>query len=158
MNKFITSTILGAMVLGLAMPAFAEETTRTEVKKTVAAKIKEYMPKKADLTCMRNAVGAREDSIISAKEKAFASMDATFKARRDALKSAWEKTDAKERRSAINAAWKAFKESHKTARKQLQADDRSAWSAFKTASKACNVDSSSEGSDRAGEKLDRDTL
>lgn len=118
----------------------------------------EYAPKKADLTCMRTAVGKREDAIVAAKEKSFASLDAAFKTRKDALKSAWDKTDAKERRSAINAAWKAFKESHKAARAQLRTDDKSAWTTFKSESKKCKVDSSSLGSDKAGEKIDRDTL
>jgi len=158
MNKFFSSAILGAMVLGIAIPVFAEETTRVETVKKEMVKKSEYKPKKVDLICMRNVVGKREDSIISAKEKAFASMDTAFKARRDALKSAWDKTDAQERKSAINAAWKAFKDSHKAARTQLRTDDKTAWSLFKTARMACKVDSSSTGSDTAGEKLDRETL
>ncbi|HLC49451.1 MAG TPA: hypothetical protein VJI96_03655 [Candidatus Andersenbacteria bacterium] len=141
MNKFFTSTIIGVLLLGIGVPALAE-----------------YAPKKADLTCMRTAVGAREDAIVAAKEKSFASLDSAFKARRDALKSAWDKPVAHDRRSAINAAWKAFRESHKVARAQLRTDDKAAWSTFKTNSKACHVDTSSVGSDKAGEKIDRDTL
>ncbi len=141
MNKFITSTAIGALLLSIAVPALAE-----------------YAPKKVDLACMKAAVEKRENSIISAKEKAFASMDTAFKARRDALKSAWDKTDAKERRQAINDAWNAFRASHKAARTQLRTDDKTAWSTFKTDSKVCKVDSGSTGTDRKGEKIDRDTL
>ncbi len=141
MNKYIISTIVGVLVLGVAIPALAERA-----------------PRKVDLTCMKAAVEKRENSIIAAKEKSFASMDTAFKARRDSLKTAWDKTDVKERREAINAAWKTFREAHKTARAQLRTDDKTAWSTFKTDAKACKVDSASTNSDRAGEKIDAATL
>lgn len=141
MNKYITSILASALVLGLVVPAFAE-----------------YAPRKVDLACMKSAVEKRENAIIAAKEKSFASMDAAFKARRDALKAAWDKTNAKERREAINAAWKTFREAHKAARAQLRKDDKAAWSTFKDARKACKVDSASRGNDEAGEKIDAATL
>lgn len=141
MNKYITSTILGALVLGFGIPALAE-----------------YAPKKVDLACMKSAVVKRENAIIAAKEKSFTSMDAAFKARRDALQAAWEKTNAKERREAINAAWKTFRETHKAARAQLRKDDKAAWSTFKNDRKACKIDSGSSGSDAAGESIDAATL
>lgn len=141
MNKYITSTIIATLVLGVAIPAFAE-----------------YAPKKIDLACMKAAVEKRENAIIAAKTKAFTSMDTAFKARRDALKTAWDKTDVKERREAINAAWKTFREAHKAARTQLRNDDKAAWKTFKTDRKACKIDSASSNSDGAGEKIDNDTL
>lgn len=141
MNKLLTSTLLGALVLGIAVPVFAERA-----------------PKKVDLTCMKTAVEKRENAIIASKETSFASMDTAFKTRRDALKAAWDTTDAKDRREAINAAWKAFRDSHKAARTQLRTDDKALWSTFKTDAKQCKVDSSSSNSDRAGEKIDHDTL
>lgn len=141
MNKLLLSTLAGALVLGIALPALAERA-----------------PRKVDLTCMKNAVTKREDAIIAAKTKAFTSMDTAFKARRDALKTAWDKTDAQERRQAINAAWDAFRMAHKDARTQLRTDDKAAWATFKLESKACKVDSSSSNSDKAGEKIDAATL
>lgn len=141
MNKFFVLPAIVVLILGIAVPALAERA-----------------PKKVDLACMKTAVEKRENSIIAAKEKSFGSMDTAFKARRDALKTAWDKTETKERREAINAAWKTFRDSHKTARAQLRTDDKSAWSTFKTDAKACKVDSASTGSDAAGEKIDRDTL
>lgn len=141
MNKLFTSTIIGTLLLSIGIPVLAE-----------------YAPKKADLTCMKTVVGKRENAIVVAKETSFATLDAAFKARRDALKTAWDKTDARERRSAINAAWSAFRASHKTARTQLRTDDKSAWSTYKTERKACKMDVSTLGSDSAGEKLDSDTL
>lgn len=141
MNKFLTGAAIGALLLGIGVPALAERA-----------------PKKADLSCMKAAVEKRENSIISAKEKSFTAMDTAFKARRDSLKAAWDKTDAKERREAINTAWSTFRKSHKDARTQLRTDDKTAWTTFKKDSKTCGVDSSSRGTDGAGEKIDRDTL
>lgn len=141
MNKLITSTILGALALGIAIPAVAE-----------------YAPKKVDLACMKTAVTKREDAIIAAKTKAFAAYDAAFKTRRDSLKSAWDKTNAKERREAINAAWKTFRESHKAARTTLRNEDKAAWTTFKTDRKTCKIDGGSINSDGAGEKTDAATL
>lgn len=141
MNKFFVVPIFAALLLIIGIPTFAE-----------------YAPKKVDLVCMKNAVEKRENAIIAAKEKAFASMDTAFKARRDALKAAWDKIDAKERREAMNTAWKAFRASHKEARTQLRTDDKAAWKTFKIDSKACKVDSSLTNSDNAGEKIDASTL
>ncbi len=141
MNKFLTSTILGVLILGIGTPALAE-----------------YMPRKVDLSCMKAAVGKREDSIVAGKAKAFTALNATYSARRNSLKTAWDKTDAKERRSAINDAWSNYRTAHKEARAELRKDLGIAWSTYKTDSKACKVDSGSRGSDNAGFKIDAETL
>lgn len=141
MNKFLTSVILGALVLAVGTPVLAE-----------------YAPKKADLSCMKAAVGKREDSVVAGKAKAFTALNATYTARRAALKAAWDKTDAKERRNAINDAWSNYRTSHKEARTTLRNDISAAWATFKNDRKACRVDSGSTASDNAGLKIEGDTL
>jgi hypothetical protein len=107
---------------------------------------------------MKTAVAKREDAIVAAKSKAFAALNTTFTNGRDSLKTAWDKTDAKERRMAINEAWKTFRDSHKTARTTLRNEDATAWKTFKEDRKACKIDLGSTTSDSAGEKIDRSTL
>jgi hypothetical protein len=141
MNKFLTSTILGALLLGIGVPALAE-----------------YTPKKADLGCMKAAVGKRENSIVAAKAESFTALNATYAARRDALKAAWDKTDAKARRDAINDAWSKYRTSHKEVRAELRKDLGTAWSIFQTDRKACRVDSGSNASENAGLRIDAETL
>jgi hypothetical protein len=141
MNTYISLALVAAVAFVVATPVLAER-----------------MPRKVDLTCMRNAVAKRETSIIAAKEKSFAALDAAFKARKTALVAAWEKTEAKDRRQAINDAWKAFRMSHKEARAQLRTDDKAAWSTFKADAKACKVDAASSETERMGEKFDAATL
>lgn len=140
MNKFFVLPMFAALLIAGAS-AFAKD-----------------HPRNVDIACMKAAVEKREDAIIASKEKAFASFDAAFKARRNSLSAAWTITIAKDRRTAINTAWSTFRASHKAARTQLRTEDKALWSTFKTDSKACKVDSGSNSSDRAGEKIDRDTL
>lgn len=140
MNKFFVLPMFAALLVA-GSSVFAED-----------------RPRSVDLACMKAAVEKREDAIIASKEKAFASYDAAFKARRASLSTAWTIAVVKDRRVAINAAWATFRTSHKDARTQLREEDKALWSTFKTDSKVCKVDSASIGSDRAGEKIDRDTL
>lgn len=141
MNKFLTSTLTGALLLAIGVPALAE-----------------YMPKKADLACMKAAVEKRENSIIAGKAESYAALNATHTARKNSLKAAWDKTDAKERRNAINNAWSNYRTSYKEVRNELRKDVGAAWSIFRTDRKACAVDSGSVKSDNAGLRIDGDTL
>lgn len=100
-------------------------------------------PKTIDLPCVQEIVRKRDDAIIGALGAYTASLTGAFSTRRDALVSAWGIEDRKERKKAINAAWKTFKTSKKAAEKAFKEARRSAWKTFDADRKTCR------GSDEA---------
>lgn len=101
-----------------------------------------------DLACVQTAVAIRETSMVSAFNTFSASMSTALSTRAASLNTAWGLTDAKARREARSAAWKAFSASSKTAKTTFKTSKKSAWNTFKTATKACKVPlAESEGSD-----------
>ncbi len=89
--------------------------------------------------CISTAIDVRETAVITNQTTFNASLLTALNTRKEALKSAWLKTEKKERISARDAAWKAFKDAHKSARTTLESSNKTAWSTFRTSEKSCGV-------------------
>ncbi len=89
------------------------------------------------VACIQTAVETRDTAIITAFDTYAVAVKAALTTRKDALKAGWALAIAKERRTAIMSAWKAYKTALQTARGALKASKKLAWDGFKTASKAC---------------------
>ncbi len=85
----------------------------------------------ANLSCVQEAVGDRETSILASYEKHFTAMKTALTDRKTALNTAWGKTDAKERRTAIKTAWKEFRTDKMASHKLLIKERKAAWKTYR---------------------------
>lgn len=97
-----------------------------------------------DVVCLKTAIDTRENAIISALDAFHVSLNAAHETRREALKSAWDKTEKQERRKALRDARKAFKLSGKSARTTLREARKDAWDQYKADAKVCGHKASSD--------------
>ena len=104
-----------------------------------------------DAACVKPAVLAREDAIITAWTTFNTSVSSAYAARKTALGAAWDMTDASARNAAIKAAWNAFNKAKKDAQKKWQTDRKAAWKTFRAAAKACKA----PDTDAGGEAMDQ---
>ena len=141
----ITSAILAASFLALALPALAETGQATPPPPPPAPSMKSDA---IDLACVASAVDKRDTAIIGAFDSFHDAIKSALQTRRDALKAAWALTDQKARRAAIKAAWSAYRASAQTARKALNQAQRVAWSKFNTERKSCGTGAAAD--DRTG--------
>lgn len=93
--------------------------------------------KNLDVACVQKAIGIREDSLIATFDTFSATAKTALTARKDALVTAWGKTDAKERRTARKAAYDAHKATMKTAHETLKTSKKAAWNTFNTSIQSC---------------------
>jgi len=91
----------------------------------------------ADATCMKNAIEKRDTTIISSFDIYQASVKSALEARKTALKAAWDLNDKAQRKAAIKAAWKNYRDSVKLARSTLNAAKKAAWKQYVVDRKAC---------------------
>lgn len=106
-----------------------------------------------NVSCIQNAIEKRDSAIITAHGAYNTSIVNGLTARKDALKAAWAKTTRKERLEARNAAWSAFRTSHKSAHSALRSVRVTSWNTYNTDMKACGVDREVHG-ERASEVKD----
>ena len=134
MRKLLLSGLSGWFVLNLiAVPAFAHNFS---VDASADVKVS-HENVKPDLPCMQNAVDTRDAAVIAAVQAYTNSWISALTKRRSDLKAAWGIVDRTERRQAIEKAWKAFRESMKTARSTLRTSRNTAWEQFRKSAKAC---------------------
>ncbi len=143
MKKFIlTSALLS--VLALSSVVFADD-NKTSLRQSPSPK------PVVNGACMVSAVDKRDSAIISAVDAYSSAAKVALSVRRDALKAAWGKTNVRDVRLALRAAWDAYKNSAKKARSDLNGARKAAWSQFKTDSRVCkpsvNEERENEGSD-----------
>ncbi len=148
MKKLSASLISGALALSLAGSAFAVEGT---VDTSATLKVKAQV----DNVCVQTAVDARESSLITAWGTYNTAMTVAYTARKTALHDAWGKTDAKERRAAVKAAWDAFAKVKKVAVRGWNDTRKGVWKTFRTAAKACKGASAEAGLETQGEHMDQ---
>ena len=99
---------------------------------------------KLDVSCIQNAIEARDTSISSAVGASATAVQTALSTRKTALKAAWAITVRKNRRAAINAAWSAYNKSAKSARATLSSARKSAWATFNASAKTCKSVSASD--------------
>ncbi len=136
MKKF-TWALLSVFVLSLAFafPTFAADTGTT----SPTAKVKAPILSAEMVTCVQNAVDARDTSIMGAIDTYATAVKAALSTRKDALKAAWAIPTAKEMKAALKTAWSAYTTAAKAARTALSTSRKAAWSTFATARKACKA-------------------
>lgn len=104
------------------------------------AKIKAEVSSSAaiDLACMATAIDVREAAVATALDTYHANIKTALQTRRAALKAAYSITDAKARKDAIKAAWETFSGTWRKNAKDLKTARRAAWNTFNTERKECN--------------------
>ncbi len=90
-----------------------------------------------NIDCFQKALEMRDTSIIAAVQTHSDSVLTALNTRKEALKSAWNITVAKERRTAINTAWNNYRKSIRDARTTMNNAKKTAWKTFYTSRKAC---------------------
>ncbi|MEK7137601.1 MAG: hypothetical protein AAB853_04945 [Patescibacteria group bacterium] len=134
-RTFAASTLLATFLL--AGVAIADEDNSSSSSSSASSNSEKKNKKTIDLACVQGIIGKRDDAVLSAFATFSASMTQAFTTRRDALVSAWGMEDRKERKKALEAAWKAFKSSRKTAEKTFKEGKKAAWKTFNADRKTC---------------------
>lgn len=137
MKKIIFSfALLSFMFLGVSF-AFAQEQPATTATPTTPVITEKPMPKPFDPVCIQNAIETRDTAIIAAFDKFSSAIKSALGIRKDALKAAWAKPIAKERRAAVKAAWDAYKKSTREAAALAKKERKAAWDQFRKDRIAC---------------------
>ncbi len=124
---------------------------KTVIKEDSMTKRDEAMKKRLEeksvnLMCVKTAVEKRETTIIEAFDVFSISIKSALGMRKTDLSAGWSIADRTQRKSAIDTAWKKFKESHHINRKTLNASRVGAWKQFSTDRKACKGEPTGENS------------
>ena len=128
MGKIIkTSALSLALAVLLVSPAFAA----------------------VDTACMITAVEKRDNAVITAWDTFSTTYKTALETRRDALKTAWADTNRNTRKASIRNAWKAFRNSKKSAWRTRKASIRSAWRQFKSERQTCGATAADESGTQA---------
>lgn len=130
------AAIASALMVSMAVPALAQNTNSNA--------------KELNAACMQSAVEKRDDALIAAVDKYANAVKPALATRRDALKDAWTKTDRAERRQALRAAWKAYKEALSKVRRELRTSRLGAWKEYVKGRKECGSRGVSDDPTTAG--------
>ncbi len=114
------------------------ETRKIETPKTSPSPKPEGVRRELNAACMQAAVVKRDGALITAVDAYHAAVVAALKGRQDGLKSAWGITDRKTRRAALEAAWREYRRSWRTASRALRDARRAAWESFRVERRACS--------------------
>jgi hypothetical protein len=96
-----------------------------------------------DITCVTNAVAARESSLGTALTTYAGGITGAYSKRASDLAAAYALTGNDQIRAAVKVAWKTFTTAVKGARSAWQKSKASAWTTFRTAIKGCGPGASS---------------
>ena len=146
MQRFIGCAAAGCVALGIAFPVFAADGQMKAALKAGAPTL--------DIACVQTAVDKREDALDSAIGTFNGSILSAYQGRKTALHDAWSKTEAKERRTAVKAAWEAFKKAKKSAAQDWKKSQKSAWQTFSKDGKACKGGGDAVTVEAAGQASD----
>jgi hypothetical protein len=149
---------LGAMLLGLcAFVVFGASSVSAHSGNDNgthhATGTKATSTKTVDLTCMQTAVNTRESAVGAAYTKHATHITNALTARKNALNSAWGMSDKTARNTAIKSAWKTYRDSKMSSRKDMNSARKSAWTEFK---KTAKTDCKEVVPKDEGEKSDSD--
>jgi hypothetical protein len=148
-SRFITTAIACALMLLIAMPAFAAENSGGLGSHQFGKK------RNVNLSCMQDALMTREDAIATAWTTFSTSITTALAARKTALSTAWASTTATTSEGTHKGqritAWTKWKKASHEAHVALKKARKAAWDAFRTTSKNnCRTSVTNE------EKLDTD--
>ena len=130
MNK-ISGLFASMVLLAFTVPVFAQNGLAVS-KRGV------------DLICMQTAVKKRDTAIMTAFSVFSNSIQLALSTRLTELKTAWGIQDASARKQAIKSAWEKYKKTAKSARETMQVARKNAWNQFKADRKACGTGAAKE--------------
>lgn len=108
--------------------------------------------KQIDATCVKAAVEKREGAVATAFDAKSTCIKNALIARKNSLVNAWaNKTDVKERNSAIKTAWDTFRQTKNDCQKTYKDAITNTWKQFRTDAKNCGhygTELESEGADK----------
>ena len=128
MKKLLVLTIVLTALLASQITLAQTSNTSTSTPPTV---------NQPNVACFQAAIEKRDTALIAAVEANRNAIVSALGVRKEALKSAWNLTDRKERRTAINAAWNNWRKSMRTARVEMNKAKKNAWNTFYTEREAC---------------------
>ena len=102
--------------------------------KATSSSVGETNPPATDMSCLKNAVVVRENSIIGVFNGFASNMNNAHQTRLTDLSNSWEFSKGK---LTVKEAWSKFKASSKEARKTWKESNKSAWTDFEKAAKLC---------------------
>ena len=127
--------VLAALVAGTAL---AQESKRSDV---LAA---------STVSCIQNAIDMRDNAVIAGLDVQSVSVKSAIQARITALKGAWTQSGKKARRDALKTAWDANRKAVKSARESFKTARKAAWDKFNADRKACGLKEEKDESDMRG--------
>lgn len=104
-----------------------------------------------DTACVVTAVEKRDNAIISAWDTYSAQAKTALETRRDSLKTAWGDANKATRKASLRRAWRTYKSTIRTARRELKASRVRAWNTFKSEVRTCGGATSDEGNTSSDE-------
>ncbi len=149
---FISSCLAAFLVATLGLPVLAQNSTTSATPTKNILNIFKKTATTVNLACMQTAVGKRDTAIISAFDTFYSAAKQALEVRKSAIVSAWGIADKAQRKTALSAAWKTYKDTGKTARQTLNKSRKDAWQNFYTDRKACGTSGASE--DQGTESMD----
>ncbi len=146
MKKILFIFGLLAFTFGFSQIVFAEKTNnisekdkamgRFSVSSTTPTSTPSY-----PAVCLQDAIGIREDGIMSAYNIRTTAVNLAMEIRKNSLVAAWGVSDVKERNKARKTAWDVYNKAIKLARTNYNTANKNTWKAFHVAAKACGVNS-----------------
>ena len=143
-KRILIISILVASTL-IMLPVLADTTTTKndpERPHTIKTNMGKSQITAAQIVCVGTAVGVRETATAVAHSTYTQAVQSAYAIRAAALQKAYTATNVKDVKTAVNAAWKAFNSTTKTASLTWRTSRDTAWKAFRIAAKACNVPAS----------------
>jgi hypothetical protein len=146
MKNSILSIALLASIIAPSSVAFAEKNGSSmedskdkmeQVREEKSSNFTELTP--VQISCVKSAITKREDALVLGRTAYMTAVTNAYAVRKNAILAAWDKTTVQERRMAVRAADKSFKDSSKSARSTWETSRKSAWSVFGTEKKNCGV-------------------
>ncbi|HSX24931.1 MAG TPA: hypothetical protein VLG69_03120 [Candidatus Andersenbacteria bacterium] len=147
MKSIILPMMLMASFIVGAVPAFASDGSSEHSGKAIvhSKKIERKVVKKTvDTACVGTAIDKRETALGGGVSTFGSAVNSAYQTRQSALKDAWSKSTVKDRREAVQAAWKAFNQSVRSARTAWKATQKTAWQSFRSDVKSCGVTSDAD--------------
>lgn len=130
MKKSLLFLLVAVGLVALTAPVWAETRRGSNTDR---------VKKDVNITCLANAVNAREVSLGTAISTHSSTMNTAYATRATALKNAYNNTDRKVISAAVKTAWDNFNKTSQEASKTWKKSRDAAWKTFRTSAATCRV-------------------
>lgn len=127
--------MLGVVSSAIFVPSFAFAETNINTAQ---------IPQSVNTSCVHASIEKREQSLIAAHQIFNTTIIQALTTRADNLKTAWSKSENKERRAAIKLAHSNFKSSQSSSHQALRAARTNSWNTYESDMRACGVTNTGE--------------